>query len=247
MMTEAKTPFIRLGDFLFKYRNALFPVVLAVVFFTYSPPHSYWGSHRLEIIKDYGSILVIAAGLAVRAAVIGYAYIKRGGLNKKVYADTLVTQGFFQVCRNPLYVGNMLIYTGVFLMHGNPYIIFGGTLGMLVIYSSIIAAEEYFLRQKFGADFAAYCREVPRWLPRFSRIRSATQDMRFNFRRVVLKDYTTIANACFIVIALELLEQWHAAPFKPAQAPAASVAAMLGLIVVTVGISFAKRRKWLRA
>jgi len=29
-----------------------------------------------------------------RIAVIGFAYIRRGGVNKQVYAENLVTQGF---------------------------------------------------------------------------------------------------------------------------------------------------------
>jgi protein-S-isoprenylcysteine O-methyltransferase Ste14 len=27
--------------------------------------------------------------------------------------------------------------------------------------------EEPMLRQKFGAEYEAYCRQVPRWIPRF--------------------------------------------------------------------------------
>ena len=68
------------------------------------------------------AVLIAMSGLAVRGVVIGLAYIKRGGLNKKVYAANLVTEGMFSVCRNPLYVGNMLIYTGEFLMFGNPLV-----------------------------------------------------------------------------------------------------------------------------
>jgi protein-S-isoprenylcysteine O-methyltransferase Ste14 len=32
--------------------------------------------------------------------------------------------------------------------------------------SFVIAYEEPTLRDQFGDDYVAYCREVPRWLPR---------------------------------------------------------------------------------
>ena len=203
MNLAQKSLLVRIGDFFFKYRNALFPAILLTIFLAFTPPDTWLGSEGGEEVKDTLALLMVAAGLAIRAAVIGFAYIKRGGLNKQVYADTLVTQGFFATCRNPLYVGNMLIYTGIFLMHGHPYVAILGPLLMFAIYTSIIAAEEYFLHQKFGPAYDAYCRDVPRWLPRLSRLKNATQDMRFNAKRVLLKDYTTIANSAFALVMIE--------------------------------------------
>src|SRR3546814_20757943 len=74
----------------------------------------------------------------------------------------LVTGGIFGVCRNPLYLGNMLIYAGVFLMHGHPLVVALGIISYFLIYQSIIAAEEFFLRGKFGQAYADYRSEERR-------------------------------------------------------------------------------------
>jgi hypothetical protein len=61
----------------------------------------------------------------------------------------------------------------------------------LFIYVAIIAAEENFLRNKFGAAFDAYCRDVPRWLPRLSGLGATLQSMEYKWRRVIVKEYGT--------------------------------------------------------
>jgi protein-S-isoprenylcysteine O-methyltransferase Ste14 len=146
---------IPLGDFFFKWRNQLFPVIMILAFIAVKPSNTFLGREDLEPVRDLIAILVMIAGLVMRSVVIGFAYIQRGGLKKKVYAADLVTSGMFGVCRNPLYVGNMLIAIAVFIMHGAPVIVIGGTLLFAFIYQSIIYAEERFLAEKFGPGYLA--------------------------------------------------------------------------------------------
>ena len=204
---EQKNWLVKTGDFFFKYRNFIFPILLVALFLTNNPPSEYLGSERLEDIVDWIAVLMVTAGLVVRCAVIGFKYIKRGGLNKKVYAENLVTDGFFGACRNPLYVGNFLIYTGVLLKHGAGPVLVIGVAFFAFVYTAIVAAEEYFLRNAFGVAYEAYCKDVPRWIPKFSRLKEATKGMKFNLKRALLKDYGTIANAIVILTLLELLER----------------------------------------
>lgn len=226
-----KTLFIKVGDFFFKYRNFAFPVVLVALFALYLPPKTLFGSEHLENIKDVLAILISASGLLVRAIVIGYAYIKRGGLQKKVYADKLVTEGMFNLCRNPLYVGNMLIYTGIFLLHGNIWVVIIGTSLFFAIYQSIIAAEEYFLRNKFGDDYINYCKEVSRWIPNLAKFRYATRDMDFSIKRIVAKDYSTIANSLGIIILLIGYENLTEYPFKEVASDTYLLSGLLAFVV----------------
>ena len=105
---------IRIGNFFFRYRNLLF-IFLYLLLFVPSP--------QLLTQKTFGSeywiwpviigLLITITGQAIRAATIGLAYIIRGGRDKKVYAEELVTGGIFSHCRNPLYVGNILMLLGV--------------------------------------------------------------------------------------------------------------------------------------
>lgn len=235
-----KSSFVRVGDFFFKYRNVVFPIIWVVFFMAFVPAPGFLTTGTLI------ALLLVASGLLVRAAVIGFAYIKRGGLNKEVYADTLVTEGFFTTCRNPLYVGNMLIYAGVFLMHGNPIVVVLGTLACFLIYQSIIAAEEHFLRNKFGTQYDAYCADVPRWTMKLGRLPAATKGMRFNFKRVLMKDYSTIANSLITLVFIDGLRHYHYDAPENVSASLQLHGVVIALILlVAAGISRAKKWKLL--
>ncbi|PKM12979.1 MAG: phospholipid methyltransferase [Gammaproteobacteria bacterium HGW-Gammaproteobacteria-3] len=217
-----KSSFIRIGDFFFKWRNYIVPSLLVLLFLSFPTPTRYWGMAWLEETKDLLALFIVVSGLAFRLATIGWVYIKRGGMDKKVYADRLVTTGFFGLCRNPLYVGNMLIYSGIFLVHGHPVVIVFGTAFFFFLYSSIIAAEEFYLHAHFGQEYADYCAHVPRWMPDFSRYREATATMEYSFRQAIFKDVMTIFNTFTAISLIELIEHylfypremfWLAAPF----------------------------------
>ncbi len=199
---------LKIGTFFFKYRNHAFPLIIVALFLAAPPTTAVWGNPGLEQAKDIAALLIVLSGLILRATVIGYAYIRRGGMNKRVYADDLVTEGMFGVCRNPLYVGNMLIYVGLFVFHGNPFVAAIGCALFAFIYQCIIYAEEDFLLDKFGVAYQAYCRDVPRWRLKLSAFSASTQGMSFNLKRVIGKDYSTASST---LIALLLTEFYRVA------------------------------------
>jgi hypothetical protein len=59
------------------------------------------------------------------------------------------------------------------------------------VYRAIVAAEENYLRGRFGAAFDDYCRRVPRFLPRLSGIGETFASMQFRWRRVLVKEFGT--------------------------------------------------------
>lgn len=236
MSGAAKSPLVRLGDILFRWRNYLFPALVLGLVLAVPPAGTLAGSAVLDGWRDGAAMAVVALGLAIRFYTIGWAYIQRGGRNKRVHADDLVTSGCFALCRNPLYVGNVVLYAGVFLLHGAPVVVAAGIAAFVGAYIAIVAAEEHFLRAKFGPAYDAYCAAVPRWWPRLGRIGAATVGMRFSLHRSVTKDYTTIVNAALAVIAVEVLERVHHAP--PAEvAQALRVAAVAVVVLVAAGVA----------
>jgi protein-S-isoprenylcysteine O-methyltransferase Ste14 len=196
----------KLGHFLFKYRNLLFPLIIIslVIFFQ---PHLALGDIRWDIFFDILGIIIMLSGLALRAIVIGYVYIRRGGVNKQVYADKLVTEGIFSLCRNPLYVGNILMVLGFLLIFHNPWTYILGTTVPLLAYKAIVTAEESFLLKKFGAEYQAYCDNVPRWSFRLGDVRKNLADYRFSWSRVLLKDYTTAYATVITILGILLYER----------------------------------------
>lgn len=230
---------IRIGAFFFRYRNIAFPVFVAALFLLVPPPGRVFGSKGLELAIDVVALAISVLGLATRAVVIGYAYIKRGGKGKRVYAADLVTEGVFGISRNPLYLGNMLICVGMFLMHGDPYVLLIGVTVYAFVYVCIVLTEEAYLDKKFGSAYRAYAADVPRWWPKFSRFRDATDGMAFNFRRVIQKDYTTIASTLIILALIELYEKVinaGGAGERPAMLFLATCVLLCGLFVLAVKV-----------
>ncbi|MFM9889586.1 MAG: methyltransferase family protein [Rickettsiales bacterium] len=244
---EQKTTLIKIGDFFFKYRNFIFPIFLVVLLLGKRPPSEYFGSEEAEDVVDTIAVILALAGLSLRGAVIGFSYIKRGGLNKKVYAENLVTDGFFAVCRNPLYVGNILIYAGLLLKHGDLLVLVLGSAFFLFVYTAIVAAEEYFLRNGFGDAYREYCRDVPRWRMKWPRLKAATEGMKFNLKKALVKDYGTIINVVVTLTILEMLEQTSAA--ESAEPPNWFMFAAIIGCVIAMGlvVRVAKRRGVLKA
>jgi protein-S-isoprenylcysteine O-methyltransferase Ste14 len=176
------------GDFFFRNRNGVFPLVLLALFAGFRPVYPQ-GSERLDNWLDVVGIGIALLGQGLRVAVIGYVYIIRGGMNKQVYAEDLVTEGFFRHSRNPLYVGNLLVLLGLFVIHNNPWVYVLGGAFFLFAYCSIVAAEEAYLSRKFGEAYDDYCRRVNRWLPDLRGLRQSIEGMQFAWRRVIVKEY----------------------------------------------------------
>lgn len=184
---------IRIGNFFFTYRNLVFPI-FALSIFIPSPklftPETF-GPNYYSIPMILGLVIAIS-GQVIRAATIGLKYIVRGGKDKKVYADGLVVEGMFRHCRNPLYVGNILMLAGVGIMSNSLFFILIGIPFFMFIYQAIVRAEENFLSNKFGAEYDAYCSKVNRWIPNFSGLSETFGSMDFNWSRYVIKEYNTV-------------------------------------------------------
>jgi len=183
---------ISIGRFFFKYRNWLFILLYAALFIPSWPVFSQqvFGEHYYYIPITLGLFITIT-GQLIRGGTIGLAYILRGGKEGKPYADGLVTEGVFRHCRNPLYVGNILMLLGVGVLANSLF--FTGIMMplFLFIYQAIVLAEEQFLRGKFGPGFDEYCRNVNRWVPDLRGIGTTFKSMRFNWKRWILKEYNT--------------------------------------------------------
>ena len=136
---------------------------------------------------DALGVFVALSGLAVRAVTIGYEYIVRGGRNRMVYADDLVQGGVYALTRNPMYVGNGLLIVGCALIINAPAFYLIALPLTLLAYAAIIAAEEAYLRAKFGAQFDAYCARVNRVVPRVAGFSKAIEGMTFNWQRLLVR------------------------------------------------------------
>lgn len=195
---------IAIGQFFFRFRNAIFPVVMVLAVLL-ARPHYAYDSYGADLLVDLLGIALIFAGQALRVATIGFEYIRRGGRDGRVYAETLVQGGLFAHCRNPLYLGNILMAIGFLIVIGQGWLIVAGTAVVLFVYSAIVTAEEDFLSREFGDEYDRYRERVNRWIPDLRGLRESLAPMRFNWQRVLVKEYNTI----FAVLgALLLIQAW---------------------------------------
>jgi len=196
---------VRLGNFLFKYRNLVFPVLFVLLVFGTEP---FLGD-RLTARWIYAAGFLIAlSGQVVRALTIGLAYIVRGGKDKKVYAKALVKDGIFAHCRNPLYLGNLLIVTGLGVAADSALFYFVGLPFFVLAYLAIIRAEESYLADRFGEEYEEYLSRVNRLVPDLSGIGTTLSSMTFNWRRLLVKEYGTTYAWTTAMIALILKNQY---------------------------------------
>lgn len=228
MATQPPAVLLAYGNFVFRYRDYLAPlVVLLIVAFT--RPHG-WGVRWLNGVVDVVGVFLALCGQALRALVIGLAYIQRGGKNKRIAGDRLVISGMFAHCRHPLYVGNFLLFTGLMIIWSSPWalVIGVGLVGLTLF--AMASAEEAFLARKFGADYVAYCRRVNRFVPNLHGLWRTIRGFDFDWKRVIRKDYGTTFT--WMSTALVLIALKHAILDTPSQALGTATAAAVAWVCV---------------
>ncbi len=190
---------IWLGRFFFKWRNYLFPLLVLSLYAMRPPQSTIFNSASFETFSDVIAISLVGVGVFVRFLVIGFGRVTRDGKQKTAHADTLFTKGMFGLSRNPLYLGNILIYMGVFRLHGAQDVFIIGTLLFIFIYTTIILSEEAYLSKAFGAEYAAYKARVPRLLPRLKNWATAKENMQFSWAKALLGEYNVATQAALMV------------------------------------------------
>jgi protein-S-isoprenylcysteine O-methyltransferase Ste14 len=187
---------VKIGNFLFNYRNVLLPVFFLLILV---PSPTLMQNPTLALVIGFG---ISISGQLIRFITIGLKYIIRGGKDRKVYAKDLVTTGIFSHCRNPLYVGNILVSVGMGVASNSVLFFYTITPVIIFVYIAIVAAEENFLRNKFGEAYDRYTQDVNRWLPNLKGIGKTFSEHRFAWKRVILKEYNSTYTGTLLGLAL---------------------------------------------
>src|SRR5262249_53893095 len=115
------------------------------------------------VIRWLGGVLILAA---VVLGTIARNTFARAGTNVNPYqpATCLVTQGPFRFSRNPMYVAMTALFLGGTLALRNGWMLILLPVLMILMHVAVVLREERYLGRKFGADSAAYCSRVRRYL-----------------------------------------------------------------------------------
>jgi protein-S-isoprenylcysteine O-methyltransferase Ste14 len=111
---------------------------------------------------------LIAAGLP--ALLDSFARFALQGLGTPapvLPTDRLVVSGLYRHVRNPMYVGVVTVVLGQGLLIGSAPVLGYGVVLWLIFHLFVLGYEEPTLRRSFGTEYDHFCRNVPRWIPRF--------------------------------------------------------------------------------
>ena len=105
-------------------------------------------------------------GLGILIMVLGVTSFARAGTPVPTREPTraLATGGVHGISRNPLYISLFLMYSGLAVLANSVAAIALLIPLALVIRYGVVAREERYLERKFGEDYLAYKRRVPRWI-----------------------------------------------------------------------------------
>lgn len=104
---------------------------------------------------------------------------------------TVVCDGPYSLCRNPLYVGTFLIALSAALMLQSLTFAVGILLGAIFYAWATVPAEERYLSETLGEPYLRYCQRTPRFWPRLSgfhtpaTVEVSVKALRNEFRRAI--------------------------------------------------------------
>ncbi|MBC8079954.1 MAG: isoprenylcysteine carboxylmethyltransferase family protein [Gorillibacterium sp.] len=85
----------------------------------------------------------------------------RVGIDKQT-KTTLITDGIYQVSRNPAFVGFYFMFLGSFVSYANLWTLFVLLLNVIVFHLLVLQEEKHLLLM-FGEEYMSYKQKVPRY------------------------------------------------------------------------------------
>jgi protein-S-isoprenylcysteine O-methyltransferase Ste14 len=179
----------------------LIPGVSIALFSSGPSPEGSW---RDTAFVTFGWIAFLS-GIMVRL----WATLYLGGRKEK----ELVTDGPYSICRNPLYVGSLLIGLSIGLMLQSLIFSVGLAVAVIAYAKGTVPAEEKLLREKFKEEFVKYCQRVPRFWPSLSNFHTADViEVRVTGLRI---EFARLAVLMWLPALLEILGVLRIQPWWP--------------------------------
>jgi protein-S-isoprenylcysteine O-methyltransferase Ste14 len=177
----------RLGGWLFRYRTSIpLPFALALLLIPARGSAPFLSTPQSRL-----GVLVVAAGEAIRLWAVHHI-----GTISRTRSDRLgplVDSGPFAMVRNPLYLGNILLWLG-FAFSADLLWLAPIIVGLLAFeYHAIVRWEESLLTARLGQSYRSYMERVPRWIPRLDATRTdAREEYVFSWRDTFFSERGTL-------------------------------------------------------
>lgn len=183
-------------EFLFNYRSYTpIPILIVVLIFAAPTPASLIAGFVIALTGELTRIWAVKhAGGATRTT-------------SGVGGSLLITHGPYGLTRNPLYVGNFLLSTGLVIMAWAwmPWLLLLFWLLFFLQYSMIISLEEDYLSEEFGETYTQYCATVPRIIPQLTTLAKQSVET-MSFARALRVEKSTLTS--FALVSLAIFLRW---------------------------------------
>jgi hypothetical protein len=192
------------------------------------------------VVYRIACLLLVLAGTGLRAATVGFAPRGTSGRNVRGQAaEVLNTTGIYSLLRNPLYLGNCLIYLGIMLSAQDLLVAFAFALFLGLYYERIIVAEEGFLADRFGAAYLDWAARVPAFWP---RLRGWTRPaLDFSLRTVIRREYPGWSSTLLALAVIEIGADFAEGETRGLPEAGALTALALAILVL-LGVGLLRRR-----
>ena len=188
---------MRLSEVFFKYRSYTpIPFIIIMLFY-----------HNSNIWSLIAGLIIAFTGEFLRLWGVSWAGSETRTTNN-VGGTYLIISGPFAHLRNPLYLGNIMMYIGIGIMSFAlfPWLQVAGLIFFSLQYNIIINEEEEYLKNTFGKQFANYTANVRRFIPRLSSYKVSNIDQPdFSWKDGLRSEMRTFQAFGFIIFTLFIL------------------------------------------
>ena len=124
----------------------------------------------LGIVQQiFGWTLVVLGASALLHSFVRFVVEGIGTPAPVAPTERLVVGGLYRYVRNPIYVAVLSIIIGQAIAFGSASLLIYAGMVTLAVVGFVRLYEEPTLAARFGDEYEAYRRSVPRWFPRLSR------------------------------------------------------------------------------
>lgn len=186
-----------LPKLVFKYRSYT-PIPFLLVMLIYQ---------QATILSIVIGFLIALCGESFRLWGVSYAGSETRTTGS-VGGTFLVVSGPFAHLRNPLYLGNILLYFGIGVMSMAlfPYLQILALLFFYVQYRIIIKEEETYLEKTFGDSYKQYWNSVPRLIPQIKTYKDVNVEQpKYNLNAGLKSERRSLQAFTTVTIILILL------------------------------------------
>jgi protein-S-isoprenylcysteine O-methyltransferase Ste14 len=124
-------------------------------------PTAHWAAVRVV-----GGVLVAVCAIVLVSAFARFAREGLGTPAPIAPTEHLVVGGLYRYVRNPMYLAVVGAIVGQALLLGQPGLLVYAALVAAAVTTFVYGYEQPTLAEQFGAEYDAYRRAVPAWLPR---------------------------------------------------------------------------------